>query len=164
MRHLPLLSLVITTSLWAQPSPPPGAPVAAPGPSLELALEAVQVTLKTCSDQGYVVGVSLVDSAGIQKVVMGADGAHAPAMTTSLLKARTAAILGMATSEAAVKARSDASFATETETMDNLLLIAGGIPIIVNGQVLGAIAAGGGPSEAEEACAQAGVDAIIDRL
>jgi glc operon protein GlcG len=38
------------------------------------------------------------------------------------------------------------------------------VPIIVNGQVLGGISASGAKSEIDEAVAQAGVDALLQRV
>ncbi|PYV61789.1 MAG: hypothetical protein DMG95_11380 [Acidobacteria bacterium] len=39
----------------------------------------------------------------------------------------------------------------------------GGLPIIVDGQILGAIAASGAKSEIDEAIAQAGIDALLKK-
>jgi len=39
----------------------------------------------------------------------------------------------------------------------------GGLPILVDGQILGAIAASGAKSEIDEAIAQAGIDALFKK-
>lgn len=46
--------------------------------------------------------------------------------------------------------------------MDPQLLILGGLPIVVNDGVVGGIGVGGAPGgHLDEACAQAGIDAIL---
>src|SRR4051812_32230469 len=56
-----------------QPTPAPQVP-AARGPELALALEAAQAALDECTRRGQKAGVTIVDSAGINKVVLAADG------------------------------------------------------------------------------------------
>jgi uncharacterized protein GlcG (DUF336 family) len=47
----------------------------------------------------------------------------------------------------------------------NLVAAGGGIPIVANGGVLGALGISGAPSiAADQACAQSGIDKIKDRL
>jgi len=41
--------------------------------------------------------------------------------------------------------------------------VQGGLPIKVDGQTIGAIAAGGAKSEVDEAIAQAGIDALLKK-
>ncbi|MCU7857929.1 MAG: heme-binding protein, partial [Candidatus Thiodiazotropha sp. (ex Lucinoma borealis)] len=49
--------------------------------------------------------------------------------------------------------------------IDGLVMSAGGLPVQAGGQLLGGVGVSGAPSgETDEACAQAGVDKIIDDL
>jgi uncharacterized protein GlcG (DUF336 family) len=55
--------------------------------------------------------------------------------------------------------------ATGIRDIDQILVLAGGLPISAGGEVIGGIGVGGAPGgHLDEACAQAGLDKIKDRL
>ena len=60
-----------------------GQPPAARGPSLKLALEAAQKALDTCKGLDQKIGVTVVDSAGVLKVVLATDGASTRGVASS---------------------------------------------------------------------------------
>ena len=76
---LGVLALAATSSIASAQQPAPGgAPQRVPaarGPETALALEAAQTAISTCAANGYKVAASIVDSAGVLKVLVAADGA-----------------------------------------------------------------------------------------
>jgi len=142
------------------PPPPP-----ARGPSLELASQAAQVAVNTCAAKGFNVGVSVVDSAGVLKVLVAKDGTSPRGVQSSTNKAITALTFSDATSSLGEQSKSDKSLASRLATNPNFNSRAGGVLLKVNNEVIGAIGVGGARgSENDEACALAGIQAIQTRL
>src|ERR1700719_4669076 len=72
------LALVATANVASAQQPAPGGQQRVPparGPETALALEAAQTAISTCAANGYKVAASIVDSAGVLKVLVAADGA-----------------------------------------------------------------------------------------
>jgi uncharacterized protein GlcG (DUF336 family) len=161
---LPLVSL-------AQTPAPSGAaagsaqPPAARGPSLKLALEAAEKALDTCKGLDQKIGVTVVDSAGVLKVVLATDGASTRGVASSTNKALTALAFTAATSELGEKIKTDTALAGKVAANTNYNTHAGGVLLKVGEDVVGAIGVGGAKgSEKDEACAVAGLKKIKGRL
>jgi uncharacterized protein GlcG (DUF336 family) len=147
--------------------------LAAPGVSLaqgtfetrsltpETALAAASQALKTCRDQGYQVAVAVTDRSGVAQVVLRDRfaGAHTP--DTAVRKAYTAASFKMDTNSLA-QATQSTELSSGIRHVDRILALGGGLPIESAGSLIGAIGVSGAPNgEADQACAQAGIDAIV---
>jgi uncharacterized protein GlcG (DUF336 family) len=144
----------------AQPPAPP-----ARGPSLELALEAAQATLADCTARGQRIGVSVVDSAGVLKVLLAADGASSRGVQSGNNKAVTALTFKQPSGQLGEKIKSDAELAAKVAANPAFNARAGGVLLQVNDEIIGAIGVGGARgSENDEACALTGVRKIQDRL
>jgi uncharacterized protein GlcG (DUF336 family) len=166
------LSLV-TNAIAAETPPVPQAPAAprtpppppARGPALDAALEAAQIALATCTANGYKTGVVVVDSAGILKVVLAADGASQRAVDSATGKAFTVITYKTASSAVAKQAETDKELAARLASDPKQRARAGALPLLVAGELIGAIGVGGAPGgEKDEVCAQAGIDKVKDRL
>lgn len=154
---------------WAQaPASSAGGQSAAPparGPSLELALEAAQATLADCIAKGHRVGVSVVDSAGVLKVALAADGASSRGVQSGNNKAVTALTFRQASGQLGEQIKTDTELAARVAANSAFNARAGGVLLRVDGEVIGAIGVGGARgSENDEACALTGVRKIQDRL
>jgi uncharacterized protein GlcG (DUF336 family) len=135
------------------------------GPEAALALEAAQAALATCTTNGYQTAASVVDSAGVLKVLLAVDGARRVAVESSTKKAVTANALRATTSEIIEKMKTDAALAAKVNADSTLFVRAGGIPLLVGGEAIGAIGVGGAPGgDKDEACAKAGVEKVQARL
>jgi len=147
---------------------PGGAPQRVPaarGPDMALALEAAQTAISTCATNGYKVAASIVDSAGVQKVLLAADGASKVAVESSTRKAVTANLMKAATSEIQEKMKTDQALAGKIAADTTLSGRAGGLPLMVGADVIGAVGVGGAPGgEKDEACTAAGIDKIKARM
>jgi len=129
-----------------------------------LALELAQATLKACRAAGFQVAVAVTDRAGVVQVILRDQlaGAHTP--DTARRKAWTAASFRTATKTMMEetqtgKAQSGARF------ISGAMMIAGGIPVTAAGTMVGAVGVSGAPGgDDDHTCAQAGIDAIEERL
>lgn len=135
------------------------------GPSLELALEAAQATLADCTAKGHRVGVSVVDSAGVLKVALAADGTSSRGVQSGNNKAVTALTFKLPSGQVGEQIETDADLAAKVAANPSFNSRAGGVLLQVGGEVIGAIGVGGARgSENDEACALTGVRKIQDRL
>ncbi|MFT4075754.1 MAG: heme-binding protein [Asticcacaulis sp.] len=142
-----------------RPLPPPDM---TPGVPAALALEAVQTAIDTCSAEGLRVGVALTNSAGYLRAALTTDGARPGVIYGAVQKDLAAMAFKAPTSEVQTKLRADPALASQV--LPNMEVRPGAVPIIINGQVLGAIAVDGATAQQDEVCAQAGVAKIQDRL
>lgn len=130
----------------------------------EVALELAQGALNSCRAGGYQVAVVVVDRFGIVQVAIRDQLAGPHTVETARRKAWTAV-----------------SFRTDTETMAELtqageqqsgvrqvtgaLMIGGGVPVEAAGTVVAGIGISGAPGgKADDACARAGIETIIEKL
>lgn len=149
----------------ASPPSPAMAYTVARGPTLALAIEAAQAAMDACKAKGALISVSVVDSAGILKLLLSSDGAFARAVTTSTAKAITAKDLNMPISELESKIQTDAVLAEKVKANPNYIVGRGAFPLRVGTEVIGAIGVGGGRGgNLDEDCARAGLDKISARL
>jgi len=130
----------------------------------EVALELARATLVACRVAGYQTAVAVVDRNGILQVLLRDQlaGAHTP--ETARRKAWTSAsfkedTLSMMEVTQAGKPQSGVRFISEA------LMAGGGIPIEVEGAIVGAIGISGAPGgEADHQCGEKGLEAIEDKL
>jgi len=128
---------------------------------LSMATKAVQTALEACKKDGYRVSVSIVDRAGVLRALARADGAGSHTVDSSRKKAYTAASLRRPTTELAELIAKVQTLQSLREMNPEILILGGGLPIDISGDVVGGIGVGGAPgAHLDDACAQAGLDAI----
>jgi uncharacterized protein GlcG (DUF336 family) len=127
--------------------------------TLPVAVKIAQAAVAECTKQGIQIGVTVVDREGIVQVTLRDTIAAQITVPISKGKAFTAANFNAATS--ALVSRAD----TAVGRFPGHVMSAGAVPIQVGGSLIGAVGVSGAPSgETDEACAQAGVDAVMDDL
>ncbi len=127
---------------------------------LALASKAAAVAVEKCKKDGYRVSAAVVDRAGVLKVLMRGDGAGPHTTDSSSKKAYTAASLRRPTSELADLISKNPSLQALRDMNDRILILGGGLPIEIAGEVVGGIGVGGAPgAHLDDACAQAGIEA-----
>lgn len=162
MKYLAVALLAATSAMAQTPAPPP-AP--ARGPALDLALEAARTAVENCSARQQKVSVSVVDSAGVLKALLAADGAHARGVASSTSKALTALSFNSTTAALGEKAKTDTALAARIAANPAFNARGGGVTISVGGTLIGAIGVGGARgSDIDEACAVAGLAQVQSRL
>ena len=161
LRHLtPVLAAMALVAPSAAPAAEIGPPGALPA---RLAIKAAEAALNACSADGYRVSVSIVDREGVTRVLLVGDGAGPISVTSSRRKAYTAAALGVSTGDMQRQPPPPGGGAVQLDP--EILPLAGGLPIRRHDAVIAAIGVGGADrSDKDEACAQAGLDAIKDQL
>jgi uncharacterized protein GlcG (DUF336 family) len=132
---------------------------------LSLATEAAQAALVACEKTGYHVSVAVTDRAGLVRALIRGDQAGPHTLDSSSRKAYTSASLGRSTGELAKMLSTNPTAEGLRQMNEKILILAGGLPIKVGGEVIGGIGVGGAPGgDKDEACAQAGLDKIKDSL
>ena len=132
---------------------------------INLALEGASAALAQCQTDGYGVSVAIVDRSGVLKVLLRDDNTGPHTVSSSSRKAYTAASLGRSTSALADTVAGNGALEGLRQMDPQLLILGGGLPIVVNDAVVGGIGVGGAPGgHLDEACAQAGIDAILAEL
>jgi uncharacterized protein GlcG (DUF336 family) len=128
---------------------------------LTLANKAASAALEKCRQDGYRVSVAVVDRAGLIRTLMKGDGAGPHTTDSSSKKAYTAASLRRPTSELAEMISKVPALQSLRDMNEKMLMLGGGLPIEIGGEVVGGIGVGGAPgSNFDDACAQAGLDAL----
>ena len=128
---------------------------------LGMANKAVHAALESCKKDGYRVSVSVVDRAGILRAMGRADGAGSHTVDSSRKKAYTAASVRRPTTELAELINKMPTLQALRDINDGILIVGGGLPIEIGGEVVGGIGVGGAPgAHLDDACAQDGLDAI----
>ena len=153
---------VSTLSLWALSTPA----FAQDFPTqkvlpLELSTQAAMAAIKKCHDDGFKVSVAIVDQSGLLKVQLKADGAGPHTLDSSRRKAYTANSLRDSTHKYAVLVTQKPELQSLTRLNENILLLGGGFPIKIGGEVVGGIGVGGAPGiEFDEVCASAALKVV----
>ncbi|MCW3839521.1 heme-binding protein [Micromonospora yasonensis] len=132
--------------------------VANPSLDIDAALRAAEATLKAAEKGGHRVTVVVLDRSGDVQVQLKGDGAGPQTAESAKRKAFTAASFGQPTS--ALAGRVTGQGATLRD-IPGTLFLAGGVPVTVDGLVVGAIGVGGAPSgDLDEQYAAAGTAAL----
>ncbi|MFZ2870110.1 GlcG/HbpS family heme-binding protein [Zavarzinia sp.] len=136
---------------------------------LSLAIEAASAAIAACEAGGYNVSVAVVDASGVVKLQAKGDHSTIHTRDSSFRKAYSVVTLGpvfkFETSGdlAALVAKSPAGPALAS--LPDILPLAGGVAIKSGDEIIAAIGVGGAPGgDKDEACAQAGVARIRDRI
>ncbi|BBE70786.1 heme-binding protein [Oharaeibacter diazotrophicus] len=136
---------------------------------LALATRAVDAAIAACAAAGYPVAAAVVDTAGELKAYGKGDHATVHTRTTSFRKAYTVATLGPVFGfdglGAFVTKTAGTPAAAALATVPDVILLAGGVAVRVDGEVVAGIGVGGAPGgDKDEVCAAAGLAAIRDAL
>ena len=94
--------------------------------------------------------VVAVDESGVTKEMLRMDGAPLVSVQTAINKAYAAAAIGMPPDDFYAAIESDEAAVTEFGTRPGLALIAGGLPVLTDGEVAGAIGVAGAMTAAED--------------
>jgi uncharacterized protein GlcG (DUF336 family) len=129
--------------------------------SPEIAYKAARAALENCRTRGYSVGVAIVDRGGVTQVFLRDRFAGAHTVRTAINKAWTSVSFRQSTLALAAETQAGKPMSGIRE-LPRVIAAGGGLPIEASGMVVGAIGISGAPGgEADQACAQAGIDAIL---
>lgn len=130
--------------------------------SMDLALDIAKGAVEACREDGYQVSAVVVDRSGDAQAVL--RDVYAPRMTLEIAREKAGAVILSGTSSAQLdESRSD--IAAELDHLDEVLTLAGGLPVEAGGSLVGAVAVSGAPGgDLDAECAQAGLDGVADQL
>ncbi len=127
----------------------------------QISLAAAKKIARVCRDwaasKGGSMSLYIIDTAGELVHVERMDGQVFNNIRTAMLKAQTALKTRQPTSVRAAQLRNDPSALPRSTAYFDLFTNAGGIPIVVDGQMIGAIGIGGGAGGGDENCAIEGL-------
>lgn len=130
----------------------------------ETALSAARSALEHCRKQGFQVTVAVVDRSGLLQALLRDRFAGAHTVDIATNKAWTAASFRMATAALASETQAGKPM-SGLRNQPRVVAAGGGLVIESGGLLLGAIGVSGAAGgDADEACAAAGIGAIVDAL
>ncbi|MBN9119851.1 MAG: heme-binding protein [Planctomycetes bacterium] len=129
----------------------------------EAVLEAAK---KKAAAMGLKSNIAIVDDGGHLIAFARMDGARPASAATALSKAVSAATFRQETGPMPAKGEPDLllSLSLQNASGGKITSLKGGVPIVVDGQVIGAIGVGGGTGEQDVEVAKAGIQALLDGL
>jgi uncharacterized protein GlcG (DUF336 family) len=131
--------------------------------SLAAALAVGAAASDQCKASGYTVSVTVVGREAQIIVQLRGDGSPPHTIENSFRRAYTALTYRRPSREVEKRVRSDPG--DQLVHLDEVMAAQGGLPIIVAGDTIGAVAVSGSPGgDKDEACAQAGLDKAANLL
>ena len=134
-----------------------------------LSLADAQVILDACQKKAVEVGtpkdMAVVDESGYLIAFRRMDGAKFSAVEIAINKAFTSAGGGRPTRDyKTVAGAGGPAFGLHTQLQGRFTIIGGGVPVVVGGQIVGAVGISSGAADEDHAVAEAGIAAFLETL
>ena len=130
--------------------------------SAGLSRRLVDAAVAAATAGGLRVTVVTVDESGVLREVLRMDGAPLVSLQTAMNKAYAAAAIGMPPDDFFAAIEADAGAVASFANRPGLALLAGGLPVLADGDVAGAIGVAGAMTAAEDrAIAEAALEAAL---
>lgn len=162
LKSLIVVVLVLCAgSVFAQAPPATSAYLTPIGPaiSLENAKKAAAAAVAEARKNGWLQAVAVVSPGGYLVYYEKMDNTQLGSANVAIDKARTAALFKRP-SKAFEDAVTTAPGGTRVLSLRGVTAIEGGIPLVVDGKIVGAIGVSGGTSAQDGQCAKAGADVL----
>lgn len=127
---------------------------------LDIAEQVAHACFDHARENGFTVALNIIDQFGYTIYAGRMDGAQADAVESSAMKARTALYFREPT-RVWMERSMQSPLMGQLVAQLNQFPATGGLPIIVENQLVGAIGAGGATSDQDEDCARAGLIAAL---
>ena len=128
----------------------------------ELAARMVAAAIKRAKELNAKQNVAVLDDTGNLKAFGRMDGAALLGVEGCQRKAYTA-LYGVSTVDLYKRIKDDPSRLIGLSHFSRATVVGGGLPIVIDGEVVGGIGVGGGTVDQDVACAQAGLEVIGER-
>lgn len=128
--------------------------------SLAAAERAVRAAVERATELGVAVVVAVADAAGELKAYARMDGAPLLSVRIAQDKAWTAAAFGLPTDAWWGLVKDEPPLLHGIVKTDRLIIFAGGLPLVVEGRVVGGIGVSGASGEQDRAIAEAGAAVV----
>ena len=110
----------------------------------------VDEAIREATEMAVQVTVVVVDESGVWKDAARMDGAPLISVQTAINKAYAAAAIGMPPDDFYTAIEADPAAVASFATRPGIALIAGGLPVLVDGQVAGSVGVAGAMTGAED--------------
>jgi uncharacterized protein GlcG (DUF336 family) len=131
---------------------------------LDIAVELAQSAVSACAADGYNVSAAVVDRAGVVRALLRADNAGPHTVNAARDKAFTSVSARIPTSVMVENIQKNQG-AAQLVAIDGFLVLAGGVPVKMGKETIGAVGVGGAPGgHLDEACANAAIAKVQDQL
>ena len=131
---------------------------------LDIAVELAQGAVSACATDGYNVSAAVVDRAGVVRALLRANNAGPHTVNAARDKAFTSVSARIPTSVMVENIQTNQG-AAQLVAIDGFLVLAGGVPVKIGKETIGAVGVGGAPGgHLDEACANAAIAKIQDQL
>lgn len=163
-RLLVLLTVLATATPALGQTPPTPAPVAAPAPpygapiGLETAQALIDRAVEVARARGFRLAITIVEPSGELVAFARMDDVQYGSITIAQAKARASARFRTATASHEERL---AGGRMALLALEGVVPVAGGVPIVVDGRVVGAIGVSGAASADDDAVARAAIAAVI---
>ncbi|MCG7985236.1 MAG: heme-binding protein [Candidatus Thiodiazotropha lotti] len=124
------------------------------------AADAVTAAVQQAEELGIKINAAVVDKGGNLLAFQRMNGAFLHSIGIAVDKAYTAAGFGFPTRKWMDEIRDIPQLREGIVHRDRLVIFGGGLPIVSNDQVIGAIGVSGGSEEQDEICARAGLQRL----
>jgi glc operon protein GlcG len=168
-----VLALALASRLgYAEDPKPAEAPLITRG-RIELNLAGAETILAAARQKAVALGVknniAVVDDGGHLLAFSRMDGARPASGYTALTKATSAATFRQETGTLPLKGEPDVLLNLSLQNAaqasgGKITTLKGGVPVVVDGQVIGAVGVGGGSGDQDAEVARAGIAALMDKL
>lgn len=129
--------------------------------SIDLAMEMAKEAMKKASEIGLHISVCIVDESGVEKAFARMEGAPLISVETARKKAVLAAGFGIPTGNTWFNfIKDDPILMNGANQLPGFILLGGGSPISIDGQLCGAIGVSGGHYSQDELCVSAALQLI----
>lgn len=164
MKRIGLAIAALAASTMAVPAQDDDAFVTVRNLKPEVALQMAEAAMVSCRDQGYQVGVAVVDRSGVLQVFLRDRFAGPHVIETATRKAWTAVSFRTDTLTLDETAR-QGSISFGIREISDALPLGGGVPVEAAGSLVAGIGISGAPGpDIDDACARDGIAAIEDQI
>ena len=133
--------------------------------TLEDAKVMIQAAEKKAVEIGVDMDIAVTDDGGNLVMFQRMDNARVTSIDIAINKAFTAAAARKSTRAYGESGKAGGpAFGIHTSNGGRFMIIAGGLPVFLDGQIVGGMGCSSGTPDQDEEVAQAGIDALMNRL
>lgn len=130
---------------------------------------ALKAAVEFAAGKGFKMNIAVVDDGGHLLAFARMDGARPASANTAMTKAITAATFRQETGPLPAGGNPDILLNLSVQNAaaasgGKITTLKGGVPIVVDGQIIGAVGVGGGSGEQDAEVAKAGIEAFLQAL
>jgi uncharacterized protein GlcG (DUF336 family) len=129
--------------------------------SVRSAARIAQRCVEKCEQLGFAVAATVVDRSGVVLAQVRANGAGPATLDGSRRKAYTSVNMGMSSLDVLRLIDGDRTLRALRE-IDGFLPLQGGVPVVVDDELIGAVGVGGASGEIDERCAIEARDEVMN--